>query len=200
MFTATEDFKDRPYKVGAQQDSPDFQTFIDGREEKILIGLLGYELYKQFKDAVEASELEVSDPDYIVLPERFQELRDGADYTLDGNLYKYGGIVPLLKPAIYSYWLQQQTYKNTGGGIVQNLPTMSQSGAALSENVDGEEFRVQAWNEFVMLVGASSGFSTCYHVNTFYGFMLSREDEWINDDDAAIWLFKAPSFQNRFGL
>jgi hypothetical protein len=78
----------------------------------------------------------------------------------------------------------------------------------VSVNVDIEEFRVQAWNDFVRLIGTINsinsgwvGWNACgSHVNTFYGFMQSREDEWVDEDGDDVWEFSAPSLQNRLGL
>lgn len=176
------DFDDRPYKVPNQDESPEFKDFIEDAETKILKSILGYTLWKEFTDAVDASEV----PAAPALAQKWIAIRDGNEYEYGDKTYKYQGLKDLLKPAIYALWMPHGAYKWSNVGMQQNLPRKDNTGADVSVGVDMLEFQVQYWNEYALKVKG--------YKNAFYGFMIDNEDDY----DA--WEFEAPAYKNRFSL
>lgn len=168
-------FINRPYKVPNREESQDFADFIEKEEEKLLINLLGYPLYKEFSEELSGSN--VSDA--------FTRLRDGAEYTFYGVTCKYNGLKDLLIPAIYSRWINHVHYVFTASGYMRSQP--AQENFQVLE--DPELFIVAAWNDYVCKVGERYN-----QKNTFYGFMMANKDDYPD------WQFTMPCLKNRFGL
>lgn len=168
------DFTARPYKVPNQNESHEFADFIADKEAE-LAGryLLGWELWEEFKAALEGSG---------ALEDRFEKLRDGEYYTYNGVQYKYSGWVDLVRPGIYADWIPKIAEKQTNVGVVRNSPVQQ---ATLEE--DQYPFSVGPWNEFVKKAG-------CSQINSFYGWMKSREDEFDN------WEYCQPPRRNRWDV
>lgn len=177
MFLQLTDFQARPYRIPNQQESPDLEQFIERTEEDLLICLLGYELYSEFVANVDTSSPE----------SRWVDLRDGADYLYAGHPYKYSGIVEMLKPAVYSKWIDPGAYKFTNVGYVQNNAPKE------STTLDQSGFRVEAWNRYVKLA-----YDRGSRKNTWYGFMKATEADYQG------WEFstcnECVQYQNRFDL
>lgn len=181
MILQLTDFNDRPYKIPNQNESRDLESWIEAKENELLKLILGYELWKEFTEALDGSgELE----------QKWIDLRDGAEYEYGGKTYKYNGLVDLLRPAIYALWVPEGTWKFTNSGYVQNEQTPDNS---VTLNTS-DEFQAVRWNEFV---SKCNGFclSQC---NTFYGFM--KADEALAEPNYPDWDFTAQKFKNRYGL
>lgn len=179
MILTPSDFDARPYKVPNQAESGDFGSFIDAQERELARGLLGVELAELFFQAVETSG---------AVEQRFEDLRDGGTYTYQGKTYLYAGWVDLIRPAVYSLWQPQGTWKFTNIGWVENnAPQQSK----LIE--DQYPFHVVYWNEFCRKVGVSPSQKYLY-VNSFYGWMTA------NQEDFPEWVFTAPEFKNRLDI
>lgn len=54
MFLKATDFRDKPYEVPNQQESPEFVAFIETEEIKLLKKLLGLDLYNAFIEGLDA--------------------------------------------------------------------------------------------------------------------------------------------------
>lgn len=180
MILDPSDFDDRPYRIPNQQESKDFPEFIEDAEEQILVQLLGYEFFKELEDA-----LNTSNPDQI-----YVDLRDGAEYTSSGKTYKYNGLVDLLRPAVFSLWIDQNAYKFTNIGHVNNSPPQQ------STVIDSEPFVVQAWNAFVVRAGGSCNYSrsTWNRMDNLYGFYQANKANY----PTLVW--KSPELKNRLGF
>ena len=179
MIIDATDFTDRPYKVPNQEESRDFTSFIESKEEELGRMILGNDLYDEFIDALAGSGS---------LDQIYVDLRDGASYTHNNKAYRYRGWVDMIRPGIFSEWLPNLTYKLTNIGYVENnAPDKSD----LIE--DQYEFRVLHWNNFVRKVGphVRNGY-TC--VDSFYGFMLANEESY------QAWEFTCPKYKNRYDL
>jgi hypothetical protein len=174
MLISPTDFLDRPYKVPNQEESRDFISFIEEKEEELGRMLLGNELFESFRDALESSAI---DDIYIAI-------RDGENYTYSDNIYQYKGWVDMLRPAIFSQWLPNLTYKLTNIGYVTN--DAPQQSSLIDDQYD---FQVINWNKFVNKVGYGY---TCK--NSFYGFMKA------NEEDYPTWVFTCPRYINRYDL
>lgn len=186
MIIAVSDFVNRPYKLPNEPESPDFEDFIEAVEEEIAIKyLLGVELWEAFNDEVNSSGSGVPS-------DFFAKLRDGSTYTYSGILYKYNGWVDLIRPALYSNWQPEGTYKFTNVGWTRNKANSAPQGYNQSELIEDQyQFHVKHWNDFASKVGCNG--RNCYNrKNTFYGFMKSEEG---NFDD---WVFSCPAFKNRY--
>ena len=177
MIVDVSDFTDRPYKVPNQEESRDFEAFMTAKEEELLRGILGNELYDLLADALEASG-DPTDPYY--------DLVNGADYIRSDEQYHYKGLKDLLIPAIYSEWLPLGVHKHTNiGHVVNNAPQQS------NLIIDQYPFQIESWNRFVAKVGILSNCRYNY-MNTFYGYIKT------NESDFPTWRFTAPAFKNRF--
>lgn len=178
-FLQPSDFDNRPYRIPNQQESTDLEAFIQQAEKDLLICLLGYALYTEFSANVDTSGAE----------SRWVNLRDGAEYVYDNKTYKYNGIVLMLKPAVYSLWIDPGTYKFTNVGYVQN-------NAPKESRTMGEEqepFRVNAWNNYI-----KQAYDNGNRKNTWYGYMKANESDyptWEFDKQA-----ECVEYQNRFSL
>lgn len=177
MFLTLSDFNARPYRIPNQQESPDLQPFIDDREEEILLCLLGYEMHAEFVANVDTSDVE----------QKWIDLRDGKTYTYSGNLYKYAGIVDMLRPAVYAEWIDSGAYKLTNVGYIQNNAPKE------SQVLDHEVFKVEAWNRYI-----KKAYDCGSQRNTWYGFMKANESNYPE------WEFRAEAdclqYRNRWSL
>lgn len=176
------DFNNRPYRIDNQAESRDLDDWIAERERELLIQLLGYELFAEFEEGIGSS----------APSEFFTNLKNGATYTYGGGTYRYNGLVDVLRPAIYSMWLDQQTYKFTSVGYVENTPSTS------STRIDNEPFRVQAWNDYVRKVGSDEYSCKYNRMGTLLGFLYANTEEF--DDSQWINSRYLPTYQNRYSL
>jgi len=136
-------------------------------------------LFDFFSDAINSSG---------ALEERFEKLMDGATYVYNNVTLEYKGWVDMIRPAIYSLWQLQGTWKFTNIGWVENNAPQQ------SKLIDDQyQFHVHYWNEYCRKVGVSPG--NCYlSINSFYGFMRA------NKADYPEWVFTAPELKNRFDI
>lgn len=174
-------FDDRPYRIPNQQESRDLLEFIEANERKLLIELLGFELYTDFKEGIETSG---------TIEQIWLDLRDGADYVCNEKTYHFDGLIDVLIPAIYSLWIPQNAYKFTNIGMVNNNAPQQ------ATTIDNTPDIVNAWNDYCVKVGAyfTGSMLTRSRVNTFYGFMKENAEDYDN------WTFCEPKAQNRFSL
>lgn len=179
MIIDVTDFNDRPYKVPNQEESRDFQAFIEMKEEELGRMILGNALFEEFRDALEGS---------APIDSIWDGLRDGASYDYQGRTYRYKGWVDMFRDGIFSEWLPNLTYKLTNVGFIENATPQQ---AKLLE--DQYPFQVHYWNKFVSKVGYQHGYGySCK--DSFYGFMKA------NSSDYPSWVFKCPRYKNRFDL
>jgi hypothetical protein len=178
MIIDPADFLNRPYKVPNQQESRDFISFIEDAEEELAVKyLLGYEMWELFKAGLDTS----GTVDTI-----WTDLRDGASYTRNNKIYHYKGWVDTIRPAIFSLWMPELTYKLTNVGMVEN--NTPKESKVLE---DQYPYHVLHWNEFVKKVGYhnSNGYN-CQ--GSLYGFL--RANDAIYEE----WVFHCPPLKNRY--
>jgi len=123
----------------------DLQQYIDEHEKKVLIGLLGYDLYAEMMAAYAAFILTPSTP----LPAKWANLINGITYTYGGQTIRWNGLINSDKISFLSYYVycqyvkaKQFPYQQTG--TVQPINENSQV-------VDGIANHTASWNEFVRL-------------------------------------------------
>jgi hypothetical protein len=133
-------------------------------------------------------------------------LRDGADYTYNDNSYRWDGMKEMLKPLVYSEWLERSVQSFTGAGVTQGK----------TENADfvNPAMKIsESWNDFAVKAGIcdektspqySYGMGLYYNYgyfkfgypylnmkgfyeNTLFGYMTANkavftdwEDQWLN--------------------
>lgn len=179
MIIDVTDFTERPFKVPNQEESRDFKSFIEEKEEELGRMILGDELWEYFSLALNSSG---------PLDEIYEDLRDGTSYEYNSKQYNYKGWVDMIRPGIFSEWMPQSTYKFTNVGFVTN-DTPAQS--TLIE--DQYAFQVDYWNKFVSKVGYQYPYGyNCK--NSFYGFMKANTAIYPS------WVFKCPRYKNRYDL
>lgn len=118
------------------------QMYIDRLERKYLEEILGYELYKNFKAALEAGG--------VVAP-KWTELKDGVEYEdRMGNLRKWKGFAftemttkksPIAN-YVYFHYLRDAATAFTASGE-KNVSTQN------AEAADGASRQCRVWNEMV---------------------------------------------------
>ena len=180
MIIDVSDFLKRPYKIPNQEESQDFAEFVEAKEIELATRyLLGWDLWEEFKAALEASG---------TLEEKWEALRDGAMYEYNGVNYHYDGWVDMVRPGIYSEWLPNISEKLTNVGMINNNSPRE------SKYIEDQyPFQVGTWNKFVSKVGFNRGYGyNCK--NSFYGFMKANEADYDG------WKFKCPPLKNRFDL
>ena len=172
MILSLTDFVDREYKIPNQNESSDLLGFIEDKEEELLCDLLGVDLYNEVMDGLDESNPE----------QKFLDLLNGKDYVFNGVTYKWGGLVNLLKPAVYSKWINVGTFKFTNIGWVQNSPQENSTAIDWTD-----QFVVAYWNKYCELVGLNKS-----QKNSFYGYMKTVESDFDSE-----WIFNLPKTQNR---
>jgi hypothetical protein len=181
MILDSTDFVDRPYKVPNQEESRDFISFIEEKEEELLRMILGDELYDEFAAGLETSG---------TVEQIWTDLKgeEGVSYEYSGKNYTYKGLKDLLKPGVFSEWMPLSTYKFTNIGFIENNAPQQ------SKLIDDQyAFQVDYWNKFVSKVGYSYPYGyNCK--NTFYGFMKAHSSDYPS------WVFKCPRYKNRYDL
>lgn len=181
MFLDPSDFDDVPYRIPNQEESRDLQDFIDKKEAEYLKKVLGLSLYNAFIAGLETSG---------TVDQIWTDLRDGAEYTYNDIEYEYYGVKELLKPVIYSEWLDYNYRKLSNGGMI--VTTAQQNSTAVNP-IDEIVF---GWNEFVKQVGGSCYYDWGFN-NTFRGFMDVNGEDYPEWDEEKAYVF---SFKNSLNL
>lgn len=142
MITKNSDFKGRFYIANAEDESPNsdlvgnneqLQLFIEEFEKKCLILVLGYTLYTELQ------------PELLKKPfvPDATETADDKWVELVNGKANYEGLLPVLVPYIYFYFLQSDNSEHTGVGVTRDTP----NGAVL---YSAREKGVMAWKAFYL--------------------------------------------------
>lgn len=129
---ATTDFK-LNQSLPLDKVSVVLQQYIDKYEPKILTRVLGYQLYKEFKAAIDAG---------APIDAKWTNLRDGTEYTYSSELRYFDGLKQLIVNYVYFKFIKEQSQFNTGVGI-KSINTEN------SQNTDASFKQVFAFNELV---------------------------------------------------
>ena len=122
----------------------ELQGYIDSKARLCLKDVLGYELFKDFDSNVTDGNIDAG------APQKWLDLVNGVEYTLDGTLYRWNGLKEidgafkesLLTPFIFYHWLYDNASKMSGvGEVVIN--------AKNAINVNSTQRLVSTWNEFI---------------------------------------------------
>jgi len=180
MICSLEDFNVRPYKIYFQEEENQggaLLDFIGNKEEEILRDLLGTNVYNAFIEGLEQPSVQ----------QRWVDLRDGAVYEYSSVQYEYKGLVNLLVPCIFAYWVKETSDTYTNSSTVRN--TLANAQAMPPGRRIGE-----AYGRFLELVG-----DECNYRNTLYGFMLANLSDY-DDPSGYDWIFCKPGSMNQFDL
>lgn len=139
MITTAADFKDEiiiPFDYyGVTETAID--DFIAKYEPDFLQHALGAICYLAFEAAYAAS---IQDPDPVALPQKWADLLNGCNYTLNGKTYIWKGIKPLIRNYIYYWYVRDNETYTTPMGEARGK----------SQNAERVSYAVKmcrAWNE-----------------------------------------------------
>jgi len=172
-------------------------TAITRYEKEILVKLLGYELWKEFNDAIEAG-----DP----IDQKWLDLRDGADFQLEYNGKTYNlhwnGLDNAEKVSILSYYVYFKFRENTNV-ITTGIGDQKGKGEN-SVSVDDYPKMVNAWNEMVNLYGhipkEYHGFWSMDNLRVYNSMPSAYNFLFANKDTYSDWLFQPIAYKNRFDV
>lgn len=115
---------------------------IELYQEEVLKSVLGYSLYSLF----------IADPES---EQRFQDIRDGKEFTFNFNGYevtrKYNGLANEELKSLIAYYVYFKYVGNRAshmGGVGNNMPSTENA-----TRIDPNYKMVNAWNRFVSLSG-----------------------------------------------
>jgi hypothetical protein len=173
QLTKLEHFTVRPYRMNNTQEQKDFPDFLKAEEPVILRKLLGYDLYTEFAEAIDASSGEA----------KWANLRDGASYSYCGKNYRYTGIVAMIVPYLYAKWLKYTFDFHGSSGVSISTPGTN------SKIINPSPRIAAAWSEFSALCGNCNN-----QKGTLYGFLNANTATYPD------WEFEDPGRVNRFNL
>jgi hypothetical protein len=151
----------------------DIQQYIDEYEKKVLIGLLGYDLYTEMMAAYAALP-------GVPLPAKWDKLINGTPYTYGGQSVRWNGLINSDKVSFIAYFVycqylraKQFPFQTTGSVQPKNEN---------SQVVDGIANHTDSWNKFVEL------YESCY--------------QYLTTDDTSYPLVSPCRFKltNNFGI
>lgn len=130
---------------------------------------------------------------------RWLELKNGATYTYDSLKYKWPGMVAMLKPLIYSTWIESKALSNTDNGFL--IPKVENNTV-----VNPMGMICRSWNAWVRIAGGP-----CAQKGTLFGYLYNTNEESGTFDDTfdetftsfvdyLAHEFKIYSFKNTFGI
>lgn len=188
MFVADSDFDVIPYNLPDMPDAPNaLPDFIPFEEKKVLRSLLGSALYNEFVSALYVDPTAIPPVPIAenLIPQKWKDLRDGANYTLNNKVYRYDGLKNFLTPYIYSRWIEVNAHSFVNvaeiEGRVENSTVISPA-QRISE----------AWDEFYRLVSNGDAFGI---TDSLYGFLLTNEET-----NYSTWIWTDPGDKNEFDL
>lgn len=176
MIVALTDFNTRPYLIPFQEEAKDLLAWMAAKEEDILRGLLGSDLYIDFIAAIAGTPAQ-----------KWVDLRDGTTYTYGGVTYQYKGLVDLLVPCIFAYWVKENSDKFTNVGTVRNSPAASSTAVSPARRIS------EAYGRFLDKVGDPSSYR-----DTLYGYLQANYSTYYSS--LLFWDFNVPGSMNQFDL
>lgn len=184
-FMLPEDFDGPDFQIPNLNNEDGFLPYVERQERKFLVQIMGRNLTEAFYDGLEAG-----------VEQRWQDLKDGKEYTYNGKNYKWEGMKKLFVPYIYQSWVGK-TYNNlTGSGVV--IPKIENG-----EQISPASRMIEAYNEASDLVG-----SECDLCDTLYGYLYTSEALFTDSlgagyDDIKVYLsdkFVDPGRENLWGI
>jgi len=107
-------------------------------------------------------------------------LTNGGNYTHNGRIYNFSGMVEMLKPLIFSLWMETNTDTLTGVGLVV-------SNTENSNRAYPGVFISRAWNDFHFKCYGDVNDYGASVANTFYGYLVANAESFDVDIDTDIY-------------
>ena len=183
--------------------SENLTNFINKYEKKILIDLLGNDLYLKFIAGIAESE-----PD-----NKWIYLRDGREYPINYNgsehNVKWGGLKNSEKESLLSYFIYYYLVKD--GHISFGGTSTSINKTQNSESVSPVNKLVNAWNSGVEIYGSilRSNYENKVIINGLTYFQPTQKDLlepsaynylYNHSEDYPTWVFTEKTFINTLGI
>lgn len=124
----------------------ELSLYIDDKARQCLKHALGYTLFNDLDSNVSHGVLDAG------APAKWQNLVNGVEYTLNGNTFKWQGLIyteglmkrSLLANYVFYYWLLDQQSQMSGvGEVIVN--------AKNAVNINSTQRLVRVWNDFVKM-------------------------------------------------
>lgn len=139
--------------------------FIDEYERDVLSKCLGYPLSKEFRDQLEIKSGETTETPKDSAPQKWKDLFNGKEYTIEGKSYYWKGLVftigsnkySLLAHYVFFHYLQSDYTKYVGTGV-----KIEKSQNTIIANPT--PLLVRSWNRFYEMTvkGKQSGVRSLY--------------------------------------
>lgn len=183
LFIYPNDFTNKPYKIPNQEESKDFDQWLEDKEDEVLNRLLGFQLWDAFSNAIEGGTTTA----------KWVNLRDGDTYEYGGYTFKWMGMNKMLIPYVYAMFIRESFDKLTASGVTLNGTTNAVPGANFT--IISPATRITtAQNAFSRMAGG------CYNAaNSLYGFLLAKyETDYTEWSPLSTW--EDPGKENVFDL
>jgi hypothetical protein len=182
-----------------------FTNAILRYENEILKKLLGYTLWKEFTDAVDASEVEGADP----LAQKWVDLKDGVDFSfdLDGHTINthWDGLVNSDKISLIAYYVyykhrinHESEYTGTGETVLKSENSKVVSPLNKLVRVHSEMLNLYGKIPIKAMMNYSFLDNANYvHYNSepsAYNFILANKEDYPD------WVFIPIGNVNSFGI
>lgn len=181
--------------------------YMDDFARKLLKDALGYDLFKELNTNITSGVLDVG------APQKWIDLVNGCEYTKDGKIYKWNGLIfteglhksSLLAKFVFYHWLKYNVTTITGTGE-KSIKSVN------ADSVNSNQRLVTVWNDFVSeYQGSNTRFPTVWYkgatkvIDWFgggesFGYVSLIQfltDNETNYPDATLITY---SLQNQFGL
>lgn len=182
LFISATDFTNKPYKIPNQEESKDFDEWLEAKEDDVLKDLLGFQLWDAFSNAIEGGTTTA----------KWVSLRDGDDYEYGGYTFKWGGMNKMLIPYVYSMFIRESFDRLTASGVGLNVG--GNNGNQTFTIISPATRITTAQNAFSRMAGG------CYNAdNSLYGFLLANyETDYTEWNPISTW--SDPGKENVFDL
>jgi hypothetical protein len=157
MFVLPEDFAGPDFQIPNLNNEDGFLPYVDRMEKKFLVKIMGRNLQEAFYTGLKAG-----------VEQRWQDLKDGKEYTYNGKPFKWEGMKKLFVPFIYQSWIGHTFNNLTGSGVV--IPKIENG-----EQISPASRMIEAYNEATDYVG-----SECDPYNTLYGYLYTSESLFVD--------------------
>lgn len=146
--------------VSAPINATIYSDLIDTYQKKALIDIFGYDFYLKMETAIGEGPIEEEEP--IVVDQKWIDLVDGADMTINDKKYRYNGLKEILTHYIFYYW------------VVEYFPSINSNSIttpfAENSTVTDPNFHITIiWNRMINIIyeGNSTVYLFLNYVNDF---------------------------------
>ena len=161
--------------TGAPSSQNELEVFIDNYERDLLINALGVPLFNLLTTAMD---------DLPNADQKWQDLVNGTDYTINGKTYRWEGLKGYNKQSLIAFYVYCQYLRNdestyTTTGVVQNT-------AKNATNYSPTGKYIKAWNCFIEQYQKDFNYSPNVIINASGSIGL----DYFNNNDSKRSLFQ----------